>query len=1139
MMPVKLKFPSLALAVVLLRCASTSALTDPVEKDFIYKKTPQGELKLVVTLPPDARPGNKRPAIVFFSGGAWANSNIKQFKDLASYLAHRGMVAVRVDYRVSKSHNVGPDKCVEDARSAVRWVREHAAELGIDPDRVAASGASAGGHLAACTATPVAPDAETDNLKVSCAPNALVLINCVADFTPGGLTARAGGAEMARRISPVLHVSTKTPPTLIMDGSEDNWVTTAKQFTDKATALGVRCEFYIAEGKGHQFCGRSPWREATIRTMDEFLISLGWLTGPPAIEMPNAVAWVRYQPDPSAKPSGNISPPTIRRAKAPAKPEAAAADPKTDSKEDRRAEFLKRRRLQRKAGTPAPKPEAASQKPEAAADISPAPSAPAPTDPPSGSVAIQITSDKAVPVNPRVYGTWCEEMFSKGLVNEPEYIAALVDLKFKTFLYPGGSLSYYHHPKGPGGFNIRPEELARSKYGEQGRAMKEKSGPGGTDLGAAIMARYLKGNSEPDYLGQFIRFVKASGGEAVFVANILNGTVEELDEFLTRLKAERVPIAAVVLGVEMHLGPAQALGLDGYVERIKPYIAMLKAKCPDVPIVAHSTPVGRAVELARASFHEWNQTLGRLPGISGFSQYGWTEFAGQPRLQTRRGGSTAQTPAETWRQYDEFVRTFPSRQIATYQKDWGNDKKMFLTQWGTHADHNTAVQGLHIANFYFFLAQYNAAHDDYFAVATSSVNLMQDVSKYARGGGTLYREKIELLTPYLYTKPFRHLFGGDKKLLAATVQDVGKEEAIKVLAAVGADDRKYVYLLNSGPAVALGRLSVDGAALPAGARVEVESVCGASAPARTLTGQRNLRDIVLEPFSLTLLITPNDVSPVDRKQPPKHATEQNDYDKAAGPRPDLEDVSYGSHERLKLDLWKAKSSQPTPVLVFFHGGGGDKLMYRGNPLLTLCLSNGISAGAVNYRPNHLFPAPVPMQDAGRAIQFLRSKAGEFNLDPKRVAAFGTSLGANVSISLAYGDDLADPKSNDPILHASSRLCFLITADAGGGFGGRVGHRPAATEKNAASEPSAKYQITKDDPPILMIYKMPLKQLASLKDTPKRELLHNPVFGQLLKQKLDAAGVESYLYHGGNKAPPDAEQKFILKHFFGTSAQLPP
>ncbi|MCX7011822.1 MAG: alpha/beta hydrolase, partial [Candidatus Sumerlaeota bacterium] len=428
-----------------------TAPTDPVEKDFIYKKTPQGELHLVVTLPPDAKPGDKRPAIVFFSGGAWANSNTNQFKDLAPYLARRGMVAVRVDYRVSKTHNVGPDKCVEDARSSVRWAREHAAELGIDPDRVAASGASAGGHLAACTATSVAPDSETDNLEVSCAPNALVLMNCVADLTAGAFATRvSGGAEMARRISPVLHVSADTPPTLILDGSEDAWVTTAEQFTDKATALGVRCEFYTAEGEGHKFIGHSPWREASIHQVDEFLVSLGWLTGPPVMEMPSGVAWARYQPDPSANPDRYSGPRRSGAKSALGKPEAAAADPKAGVAEDRRAEFMKRRRLEGKAGTAAPKPEAASPGPQAGAANSSAPSTPTTTDGTARSVDIQITSDKAVPVNPQVYGTWCEEMFTKGLVNEPEYIAALVDLKFKTFLYPGGSLSYYHHPKGPG-----------------------------------------------------------------------------------------------------------------------------------------------------------------------------------------------------------------------------------------------------------------------------------------------------------------------------------------------------------------------------------------------------------------------------------------------------------------------------------------------------------------------------------------------------------------------------------------------------------------------------------------------------------------------------------------------------------------
>jgi acyl-CoA thioesterase-1 len=321
----------------------------------------------------------------------------------------------------------------------------------------------------------------------------------------------------------------------------------------------------------------------------------------------------------------------------------------------------------------------------------------------------------------------------------------------------------------------------------------------------------------------------------------------------------------------MHLGQAQALGLDGYLQRIKPYIPMLQAKYPHVPIVAHSTPVGRVGERAQASFHEWNQALARLPGIDGFSQYGWPEFGTDVRRLM--AGTSQETPDTRWRQYDEFARTFPDRQLTAYQQDWGGDKKMYMLQWGTHLDRNTPVQGLHMANFYFFLAQYNAAHNDYFAVATSAPILAENASTGARRGGVIYKDKIALMASYLYTKPFRHLFSGDKKLLAATVQAAGNDSetvSVKAVAALGPDGRKYVYLLNSGPALSLGKVAVDGKLLPTDLRVEIESVWGdpasnsgdaagrgASAPARTFTGERSLNAVVLEPFSLTLLITPS------------------------------------------------------------------------------------------------------------------------------------------------------------------------------------------------------------------------------------------------------------------------------------------
>jgi acetyl esterase len=147
--------------------------------------------------------------------------------------------------------------------------------------------------------------------------------------------------------------------------------------------------------------------------------------------------------------------------------------------------------------------------------------------------------------------------------------------------------------------------------------------------------------------------------------------------------------------------------------------------------------------------------------------------------------------------------------------------------------------------------------------------------------------------------------------------------------------------------------------------------------------------------------------------------------------------------------------------------------------------------------------------------------------------------------MAYHDDIAEPNSNDPVLRQSSRLSFVISG-AGQTFNDMDLYRqrvypyplPAArgggdeaVTKEKAREISAIYHVTKDDPPILMTYGLPLKPLPLAKETPRGELIHNPAFGLLLKEKLDEAGIENYFYHGGNRAPADAEEQFVLKHFF--------
>ena len=194
---------------------------EPSTKTFTYKTIPDGKLEMVVHYPPGWKDTDKRPAIVFFFGGGWENGTIQAFVRQADHLARRGMVAARADYRVKSRQGVTPDKCVEDAKSAVRWLRANASRLGIDPDRIVAAGGSAGGHIAACTALTDGLDAEGEDRSVSSKPNALVLFNPVLRFhgLPAMMKRIDNDEAVGKAISPTLHVSKATPPTLLFFGT--------------------------------------------------------------------------------------------------------------------------------------------------------------------------------------------------------------------------------------------------------------------------------------------------------------------------------------------------------------------------------------------------------------------------------------------------------------------------------------------------------------------------------------------------------------------------------------------------------------------------------------------------------------------------------------------------------------------------------------------------------------------------------------------------------------------------------------------------------------------------------------------------------------------------------------------------------
>jgi acetyl esterase len=258
----------------------------------LYRTAPEGELFLHIYYPLDWKADDSRPAIVFFFGGGWKAGSYKQFVEQAEYFASRGLVAMSADYRIKDKHRTTPDKSVEDAKSAIRWVRSHARELGVDADKIIAAGGSAGGHLAAATALLDDFDAAEDDASVSCRPSALVLFNPVLNLekVPDQIMSKGGvgklSDELRKPLSPTLYLKKTAPPAILFYGAEDFWMPQGEEYAAKAKEIGVRAELYVAERADHGFFNHSPWTEVTIKKADEFLESLQYLKGEPTVKLP-------------------------------------------------------------------------------------------------------------------------------------------------------------------------------------------------------------------------------------------------------------------------------------------------------------------------------------------------------------------------------------------------------------------------------------------------------------------------------------------------------------------------------------------------------------------------------------------------------------------------------------------------------------------------------------------------------------------------------------------------------------------------------------------------------------------------------------------------------------------------------------
>jgi len=266
-------------------------------RQMVFKTSNDVKLNLYVFEPKGHKVTEPRPAIVFFFGGGWNSGTPQQFYAQCKYFASRGMVTISADYRVRSRHGVTPFECVADGKSAIRWIRANADKLGIDPNRIAAGGGSAGGHVAACAGVIDALDEPDENTSVSSKPNALVLFNPVLvlplDKSPDSEERRKRMKERyqnrePREISPYHHVTPDAPPTIILHGVEDTTVPiqTAQMFVDAMKMAGNRCELVAYEGEEHGFFnyGRGQVFYDTVREADKFLASLGYLEGPATLE---------------------------------------------------------------------------------------------------------------------------------------------------------------------------------------------------------------------------------------------------------------------------------------------------------------------------------------------------------------------------------------------------------------------------------------------------------------------------------------------------------------------------------------------------------------------------------------------------------------------------------------------------------------------------------------------------------------------------------------------------------------------------------------------------------------------------------------------------------------------------------------
>ena len=253
----------------------------PVSREIVFKETPSGDLKLYTYLPPGWKASDRRPAVLFYHGGGWAGGDTSQFFLHAYDLAQEGFVAFSADYRLKEAG--GPVeqyfRCVEDAKSAFRYVVAHADELGIDPAKIVTMGSSAGAHLAIAIALLDEFNDPADDRKIPAVPAAVILGCPVVDCgpKPGYEVIYRRMHEQAYRFCPMRHLRAGVPPQLICLGTQDHILSEAhaREYLDKARSFGGIGELKMYEGAKHAFIYAEKWYRQAKPDIRDFLTQLG------------------------------------------------------------------------------------------------------------------------------------------------------------------------------------------------------------------------------------------------------------------------------------------------------------------------------------------------------------------------------------------------------------------------------------------------------------------------------------------------------------------------------------------------------------------------------------------------------------------------------------------------------------------------------------------------------------------------------------------------------------------------------------------------------------------------------------------------------------------------------------------------